>query len=143
MSRLPGGRWLFSRALGRYVPYSGSIGAHIRVLEPGYCQAILRERRKVRNHLRSMHAMALANLGELVTGLALMSALPDNARGILTGFSIDYVKKARGRLVAESRCDIPADNAEQVITLSGEITDPAGDVVATVTGGCSSAWSSP
>ena len=131
-SRLPGGKWLFSRALGRYVPYSGSIGADIRVLEPGYCQATLHDRRRVRNHLHSIHAMALANLGELVTGLALMNSLPDNTRGILTGYSIDYVKKARGRLLAECRCSVPADNTEQTVTLAGEIMDCAGDVVTTV-----------
>lgn len=93
---------------------------------------MLRDRRTVRNHLHSVHAMALSNLGELVTGLALMNSLPDNTRGILTGFSIDYMKKARGRLTAECRCSIPADNAEQTVVLAGEITDRAGDVVATM-----------
>ena len=86
----------------------------------------------VRNHLHSVHAMALSNLGELVTGLALMNSLPVNTRGILTGFSIDYLKKARGRLTAECRCSVPADNTGQTVTLAGEITDRAGDVVATV-----------
>ena len=129
---LPGGGWLFSRALGIVVPYSGSIRAHIRELKPGYCRATLRDRRRVRNHLHSVHAMALSNLGELVTGLALMNSLPDNTRGILTGFSIDYLKKARGRLAAVCRCDIPTDNTEQTLTLAGEITDAAGDVVTTV-----------
>jgi acyl-coenzyme A thioesterase PaaI-like protein len=131
-SRIPGGRWLFSRVLGRYAPYTGSIGADIRVLEPGYCQAALHDRRRVRNHLHSIHAMALANFGELVTGLALMNSLPDNTRGILTGFSIDYVKKARGPLVAKSRCAIPIDNTECTVTVDGEITDSAADRVATV-----------
>ena len=131
-SRLPGGKWLFSQALGKYVPYSGSIGAHVQILEPGRCVAMLGDRRRVRNHLHSIHAMALSNLGELVTGLALMNSLPDNTRGILTGFSIDYRKKARGRLIAECRCNIPADNTEQTVTLAGVITDPGGEVVTRV-----------
>jgi acyl-coenzyme A thioesterase PaaI-like protein len=131
-SRLPGGKWLFSRALGRYAPYSGSIVADIRVLEPGYCQATLHDRRRVRNHLHSIHAMALANFGELVTGLALMNSLPDNTRGILTGYSIDYVKKARGRLLAESRCAIPTDATKCTVVVDGEITDSAADRVASV-----------
>lgn len=131
-SRLPGGKWLFSRALGRYVPYSGSIGADIRILEPGYCRATLHDRRRVRNHLHSIHAMALANLGELVTGLALMNSLPDNTRGILTGYSIDYVKKARGPLLAGCRCAVPTDNAERTVAVDGEITDSTAEVVATV-----------
>lgn len=132
LARLPGGTWLFSHALGFVVPYSGSIGAHIRELEPGYCRVTLGDRRRVRNHLHSIHAMALSNLGELVTGLALMNSLPDNTRGILTGFSIEYLKKARGRLTADCRCDIPTDNTEQALMLAGEISDAAGDVVTTV-----------
>ena len=126
---LPGGKYLFSRVLGRYVPYTGSIGAVILQLEPGLCVASLRDCRRVRNHLGSVHAMALANLGEMVTGLALMNSLPDGARGILAGFTINYLKKARGRLTAECRCEIPADNAEQKYQLTGEIRDAGGEIV--------------
>ena len=128
---LPGGKWLFSAVLGRYVPYTGSISANVLRLEPGLCVASLRDRRRVRNHLGSIHAMALANLGEMVTGLALMNSLPDRARGILTGFNVDYLKKARGRLTAECRCEIPADNTEREYELTGEIRDAQGDIVST------------
>jgi len=93
---------------------------------------ILRDRRKVRNHLRSVHAMALGNLGEMVTGLALMNSLPDKTRGILTGISISYLKKARGMLTAECRCDIPDSSATCEPTLTSDIRDSAGDTVATV-----------
>lgn len=129
LAALPGGKRLFSLVLGGYVPYTGSIGAVILRLEPGLCVASLRDRRRVRNHLGSVHAMALANLGEMVTGLALMNSLPERARGILTGFGIDYLKKARGRLVSECRCEIPADNSEREYQLTGEIRDATGDIV--------------
>jgi acyl-coenzyme A thioesterase PaaI-like protein len=127
---LPGGKWLFSRLLGLLVPYSGTLGAQVERLEPGQCVVVLRERRRVRNHLDSVHAMALANLGELATGLALTSSLPDQARGILAGFSIDYLEKARGRLTAECRCEIPSSNLENNYLLTGEILNENGDVVA-------------
>ncbi len=130
LSPSPAGRWLFSKLLGRVVPYTGMLGARVEVMEPGHCLVSLRERRGVRNHLRSVHAMALANLGEMVTGLALMNSLPAQARGILTGFEMDYLKKARGKLLAECRCEVPADNSEREYALAGEIRDAAGDVVA-------------
>jgi len=129
LAALPGGKRLFSLVLGRYVPYTGSIGAVIQRLEPGLCVAGLPDRRCVRNHLGSIHAMALANLGEMVTGLALMNSLPDSARGILTGFAVDYLKKARGELTAECRCEIPADNSEHEYQLTGNIRDAEGDIV--------------
>jgi acyl-coenzyme A thioesterase PaaI-like protein len=130
LSPSPAGRWLFSMLLGRVVPYTGMLGARVEAMEPGHCLVSLRERRGVRNHLCSVHAMALANLGEMVTGLALMNSLPAQARGILTGFEMDYLKKARGKLLAECRCEVPADNSEREYALAGEIRDAAGDVVA-------------
>lgn len=130
LARLPGGKHLFSRVLGRFVPYSGSLGAQVDVLEPGRCVVVLRDRRRVRNHLKSVHAMALANLAELVTGLALMNSLPDKTRGILAGFSIDYLKKARGRLRAECRCEIPTSSEEREYLLTGAILNEDDEIVA-------------
>lgn len=129
-SSMPGGKWLFSRALGKYVPYSGTLKARIEVLQPGECVVMLQERRAVSNHLHSVHAMALANLAEMVTGLALLNSLPDGARGILAGFSIDYLKKARGMLSAECRCEVPASNVEHEYLLTGEILNADDEVVA-------------
>ena len=130
LAALPGGRRLFSRLIGLHAPYSSTFGAQVVELEPGQCVVVLRERQRVRNHLDSVHAMALATLGELTTGLALMNSLPDYARGILISFSIDYLKKARGRLTAECRCAIPTSNLEHEYLLTGEIRNEDSDVVA-------------
>lgn len=132
LSPLPGGRWFFSRLLGFVVPYSGTVRATVLELRAGHARVALKDRRRVRNHLRSIHAIALANLGELATGLALNVGLPSDARGILTGLSIAYFKKARGTLVAECDCEVPITNAEAEYDIEAAIRDAESDVVAKV-----------
>jgi len=132
-SNKPGGKWIFSRIVGFTVPYTGSIAANVELLEPGRGQITLKERRKINNHLRSVHAIALANLAEMVTGLTLLSSLPDDTRGILTSIQIQYHKKARGLLTAECVCEIPENNEERELQLSGEIKNASGEVVASAT----------
>ena len=126
----PAGKRIFSMLLGRMIPYTGSIKAHVVSLKPGYAQVHLKDRKIVRNHLNSIHAIALINLAELATGLAMNSALPGNMRGIVTRLSMDYLKKARGTMVAECQCDIPKRNEDNEYILEGIIRDEVGDIVA-------------
>jgi len=128
----PGGRLLFSLAFGWMVPYSGTIRARIRRLQPGDAVVELLDRRRVRNHLGSIHAIALANLGEMATGLALNTALPPDARAILVSLDVRYVKKARGRLTALCRCPTPQVDDDRDVEVACEIRDPSEEVVTTV-----------
>lgn len=133
LSGIPGGRLLFDRILRWIVPYSGSVRPRVLELEPGRALVTIRERRRLRNHLRSVHALALANLGELASGLAMTAALTPDTRGIPIRLEIDYVKKARGRITAEGRAAPPAAVGEELEEeATARLTDEPGDVVATM-----------
>jgi acyl-coenzyme A thioesterase PaaI-like protein len=133
LKSLPFGGTLFMMALGGSVPYSGALGARVISLEPGFVILSLKDRRAVRNHLGSIHAIALANLGELASGLAMMTALPDGVRSIVTALSVEFRKKARGTLVAESRVMLPAIEGKLDHDVHTVVHDGENDVVAVVT----------
>jgi acyl-coenzyme A thioesterase PaaI-like protein len=115
------------------VPYTRSIRCTVVQFEPGYAEVLLHDRWGVRNHLRSVHAIALANLGELATGLSLIGGLSPRLRAILTGLDVRYTKKARGPLLAEARCTVPEIVSEVDHAVEATIRDSDGDTVAIVT----------
>jgi acyl-coenzyme A thioesterase PaaI-like protein len=134
LSRLPGGRRVFGWLIRLLVPYSGSIRPYVHTLESGRATVSIRGRRRLRNHLRSVHAIALANLGELASGLAMTLALPEDTRGIPIRIEIDYHKKARGTITAEGRAAPPPAIPEDIEEpATATLTDASGEVVAEVT----------
>lgn len=133
LAPLPGGKVLYSRMLGKMVPYTGSIGAHVRALRLGHSEVEMADKPPLRNHLGSVHALALANLAELAGNLALVYSMPDGARFIVAAINIEYLKKARGTIVAISDCPIPpsAERAEYLVPVT--LRDGSGAEVARAT----------
>lgn len=120
-----------SRGVGVFIPYTGSVLPSILEWREGFSRVQLKDRRRVRNHLDSIHAVALMNVGEFSTGLAVVSRLPKTHRMILTHFEIDYTKKARGDVIAEAEFEGSDFTVEQGYPVVSRIKDSKGEVVAT------------
>ena len=133
LSPWPGGKGMFSRLLGQAAPYTGTVGARVEDLRKGHSRVVLRDRRAVRNHLRCVHAVALVNLAEITGNIALAYGLPDDARFIVAGLSIEYVKKARGTITGTCDASLPETSERREYPVEVVLRDEAGDVVAKAT----------
>lgn len=101
-SKLPFGNLLFSTRINLKAPYTGTIGAKVLELAPGYAKVSMKDRWFVRNFVPSIHAVAMTNLGEMTSGIAFLHSLPPGLRGIVAKLSTEYHKVAHGTLVAIS-----------------------------------------
>ena len=113
LSSKPLGRWLFARLICWKAPYFASISPSIQRLEPNRGEASIRHRRKLTNHIGTVHAIALCNLAEFIGGLTTDVSIPASMRWIPKGMTVEYLKKATGTLHALATPAIAPTPAEQ------------------------------
>ena len=91
----------FSKGIATVAPYFESIDPLVTALRPGYCEMILKNQKKVQNHLGCIHAIAMCNAAELVGGVTTEVSTPEGTRWIPEGMSVKYLVKAKTDLVVK------------------------------------------
>jgi acyl-coenzyme A thioesterase PaaI-like protein len=130
--------------LEQAIPFNRHIGLEVAEVAPGRGVVRLPDRDELRNHVGSQHAGALFGAGEAASGAAFVGAFAERL-GDLTplaqGAEINYRKIAKGAITATGT--LGGDPGELLGRLDGEgkiefpveveLTNEAGDVVATMT----------
>jgi len=124
LQRLPLSSHVTSAVLGRVVPFVGTADIAFLRASPEEVVCRIRNKRKVRNHIRGVHAAATALLAETATGIVVGLNLPDDKLPLLKSMNIRYVKRAKGDLKATAR--LPDGAVERMRA------DPKGDVLVLV-----------
>ena len=93
-ARFPFGKTLFSRMVCFRAPYFGSIRPRITHLSAMRSEVLVRKRRRVTNHIGTVHALAMGNACEMAAGTLTEAATPRTARWIPRGMTIEYRPKA-------------------------------------------------
>ena len=125
------GRWLFSRIVCFKAPYFGTISPVFDVLEPGRAVVRMRKRRKVQNHIGTVHAIAMANLCEIVAGTLTEVSIPTSMRWIPRGMQINYDAKATTDLHAEGVFPNITEGEAQDVVVPVRVMDADDNVVVT------------
>ncbi len=121
---------IFSKIMGKVIPFSDKSKFRIEELRKGYMKVSLPYIKANMNHIKTHHALAMSELGELATGVCLLYSLPDNSQVILKKLSTEYLKKGKGKLTVEARFDMDSivDKGDMVFDI--DIKNPKDEVVA-------------
>ena len=92
-----------TRVFWRWIPFNRPHRFQITELAPGRARVSASLRRANRNHLGTMHACALATIGEFSAGLALLGAFsPSEYRLIMSRLEVDYMRRSDGPVSASA-----------------------------------------
>ena len=91
---------IWSKTFGRIVPMVGT--ANIRYLEVSKEKVVVRieNNRNMQNHIKGVHAAAMALLAETATGFVTGLNVPDDRILLIKTLQVDYLKVASGGLTA-------------------------------------------
>jgi acyl-coenzyme A thioesterase PaaI-like protein len=129
LSGLPLGRWLFSRVICLRAPYFSSISPRFRDLCPGRAEVAMRKRRRVQNHIGTVHALAMGNLCEIAAGLVMEATLPTTMRWIPRGMNIEYLHKAQTDVTAVATLADRTWGTAEDVPVNVSVTDATGQEV--------------
>lgn len=123
---------LWSKAFGRVVPMVGT--ANIRYLEVDKDHVTVRieNQRNMQNHIKGVHAAAMALLAETATGFLTGLHVPDDRILLIKSLHVDYLKVAQGGLTATASLSTDqqkfiAENEKGELLIPVNVTDDSGN----------------
>ena len=139
--RSPGWLRLLNFVMGRLIPFNRPHGFRIVELAEDRVVTCASYRRANHNHIRGIHACAIATVAEFSAGLLLLSCLdPGRYRLIMSRIEVDYLYQAKKDVTArtslsdkelQDRIVGPLATAEsQDIIMITEVSDSDGNMVA-------------
>jgi len=124
LSGKPGGKWALSRFVCWKAPYFSSIRPAIVELRPGYCEARIKKRRRVLNHIGTVRAIAMCNMAELAGGTMMEVTVPSRHRWNPKGMMVQYIRRAETDLKAVAQVSpIPQFDAASALHVTVTDTD--------------------
>jgi len=125
-SALPMGDRIFSFVFSQKAPYFATIRPRFTVVEPDRAELVIRKRRGVHNHLKTVHAIALCNGLEAAMGALAEVSIPGNKRWIPKGMDIAYTAKATSDITCIAETDAAqwsGDDPDLHVRVRGERED--------------------
>jgi acyl-coenzyme A thioesterase PaaI-like protein len=120
VTRLPQGDRLFSWLFSRKAPYFASVRPRFVTLRPHYAELVVPKRRRVLNHIGTVHVIAICNGLEAAMGALAEATIPAQLRWIPQGMEVRYTAKAVSDITCTAETD-PADWAAETVGAGTEV----------------------
>ncbi|MFT7411193.1 MAG: hypothetical protein ACI9EX_001804 [Oleispira sp.] len=120
-----------SKALGKVIKYVGTSGLRFEKVTANECIVVIPNRKKVQNHMGSVHAAAMGLLAETATGFMTGLTVPDNRIIVIKSMNLEYLKQATGDMTAvatfsDEQVEFIKNNEKADINVPVVITDEKG-----------------
>jgi acyl-coenzyme A thioesterase PaaI-like protein len=112
-----------SKILGKVVPYVGTTGLLYEEITSERVIVSIRNQHKVQNHIKNVHAAAMALLAETATGFVVGINLPDDKLPLIKSLKVDFYKRTQGDMRAVATLT-PEDVARIATEPKGELWVP-------------------
>lgn len=89
-------------ALRRTVKLVGTAKVEVLQLTKTESEFRLKNRKKVQNHIGTIHAAAMALIAETATGMLVGMNVPDDKIPVIKTLNVNFLKRAKGDLVAKA-----------------------------------------
>lgn len=105
VSALPAGKRIFSVLYALKAPYFATVRPQVREVRENYAELSIRNRKRVHNHIGTLHAIAVCNGLEAAMGLLAEATCPSDKRWLPRGLRVDYLAKSTTDLLCIAETD--------------------------------------
>jgi len=115
------GSRVFSFAFSQRAPYFGSIHPRFTEIRPNHAELVIPKRRGVKNHIGTVHAIALCNGLEAAMGALAEATIPSDKRWIPKGMEVTYTAKATSDITCVAETDAAQWTSEALPDSGGDL----------------------
>jgi acyl-coenzyme A thioesterase PaaI-like protein len=105
LAAYPQGHRLFSLVFEQAAPYFRTARPRFVELRPDYAELVVGKRRRVQNHLGTVHVIAICNGLEAAMGALAEASIPPDRRWIPRGMEVTYPAKATSDITCVAQTD--------------------------------------
>ncbi|XID74395.1 DUF4442 domain-containing protein [Alkanindiges sp. WGS2144] len=121
-----------SKAFGTVVPMVGTAGLRYEQVTPNKVVVSIKNQRPMQNHIKGVHAAAMALLAETATGFVVGLNVPDDRLMLIKSLHVDYKKMSKGDMratatLSDEQRQYIADNDKGEIIVPITVVDESGN----------------